>query len=167
MPKKPAKQNVKFDIKKIYLEDVSFESPQTPQVFSQGQISPEIDVQLRITHRALDADQGLDEVVLIVTVTAKHQEDTMFLVEVQQAGIFEVAGVGDSDQRLAREVACPNILLPFAREAISDLAAKGGFPQLLINPVNFELLYRRRESAATESSEDPSTNDNKDKKKAS
>lgn len=147
MAEEPATSQIKFNIKKIYLKDVSFESPQAPTIFQQSQLTPEIDVQLRVGHTALDSGGNFHEVVLVVTVTAKQEDKAVFLVEVQQAGAFELVGVKDDVRTLALEVACPNVLLPFAREAVSELVGKGGFPQLLINPFNFETLYRRRQDA--------------------
>ncbi len=134
----------KFSIRKIYLKDVSFESPQAPNIFTQPDVNPAIDVQMRITHSELNKEMGFYEVVLSMTVSAKSGDATTFLVEVQQAGVFELVGINSAELPLALEVACPNVLLPFAREAISDFIAKGGFPQLLINPVNFEALYMQK-----------------------
>ncbi len=147
----PKEQAVRFDIRKIYLKDVSFESPQAPNVFIQQEQTPAIDMQITIDHTTLSDDAGFHEVVLNATVTAKNGEQVIFLTEVQQAGVFQIQGVNEETLPLALEIACPNVLLPFAREAIADLVAKGGFPQLLVNPVNFEALYHRKhgERAAT------------------
>jgi preprotein translocase subunit SecB len=87
---------------------------------------------------------------LSVTVTTKMGDKTGFLVEVQQAGIFQIAGIPEKDMPMALEIACPNVLLPFAREAISDLVGKGGFPQLLLAPINFELLYQQKRQKLAE-----------------
>ncbi len=151
MASNPGAEKPRFDIKKVYLRDVSFESPESPHIFTQQEFAPQIDVQIRIGHKALGGS-GHFEVVLIVTATAKHEDKSIFLVEVQQAGIFEITGVPEDRLEAVLEVAGPNVLLPFAREAVADLANKGGFPQLLINPINFEVLYeRKRERAAAES----------------
>lgn len=136
-----------LNIEKVYIKDISYEAPNTPQVFMEQRV-PEVSVQLNIAHTALDQKAGLYEVVLSVTTTAKFQEKSVFLVEVQQAGLFRVIGIPDSDLPMVLEIGCPNILLPFAREAINDLVGKGGFPQLLINPVNFEGLYQQKLAAA-------------------
>jgi len=138
-----------FNLQKTYIKDVSFESPMSPQVFSL-QTAPQIDIQINIQHRALDDGNGIYEVVLSGTVTAKADEKSVFLSEVQQAGIFQIQGVGDQELEMVLEIACPNILLPFLREAIADLVTKGGFPQLLLNPVNFEALYHRKQEAQAE-----------------
>lgn len=132
---------ISFNLKKVYVKDISFESPLSPQVFLNDQ-APDVDVQMNITHGNID-DSNLYEVVLTITVTASGGENTFFLCEVQQAGLFEVTGA-DDELPMVLEIACPNILLPFVREAISDLVGKGGFPQLLINPINFEGLYHQK-----------------------
>jgi len=142
---------ISFNLKKVYVKDISFESPLSPQVFLNEQ-APEVDVQMNITHSSID-NSDLYEVVLTITVTAKGGEHTFFLCEVQQAGLFEVTGA-DDELPMVLEIACPNILLPFVREAISDLVGKGGFPQLLINPINFEGLYHQK-MMAQQSSQQP------------
>lgn len=136
-----------LNIEKVYIKDLSYEAPNTPQVFMEQRV-PEVAVQLNINHTALDEKAGLYEVVLSVTTTAKFQDKNVFLVEVQQAGLFRVSGIPATDLPMVLEIGCPNILLPFAREAINDLVGKGGFPQLLINPVNFEGLYQQKHAAA-------------------
>ena len=132
---------ISFNLKKVYIKDISFESPQSPQIFLNEQ-APEVDVQMNITHSKLE-ESDLYEVVLTITVTAKAAETNFFLCEVQQAGLFEVTGAYD-EMPMVLEIACPNILLPFVREAVSDLVGKGGFPQLLINPINFEALFHQK-----------------------
>jgi len=134
-------KEISFNLKKVYVKDISFESPQSPQIFLNEQ-APEVDVQMNITHSKLE-DSDLYEVVLTITVTAKGGESNFFLCEVQQGGLFEVTGAYD-DLPMVLEIACPNILLPFVREAIADLVGKGGFPQLLINPINFEALFHQK-----------------------
>ena len=135
---------IKFDIRKVYVKDMSSESPQAPNIFTEPDQTPTIDVQMGLSHSLLSEEGAFHEVVLTVTVTAKVKDKTVFLAEVQQAGVFQIEGVKEDDLPLALEVACPNMLLPFARETVSDLVGKGGFPQLLINPVNFEVLYQRK-----------------------
>ncbi len=150
----------KFEIRKLYVKDASFESPMAPKVFTQEEIAPAIDIHLTIEHNALDPDNGFYEVVLGVTVTAKAGDTTMFLVEVQQGGVFEIKGVPEARLPLVLEIGCPNVLLPFAREAVADLVARGGFPQLLINPVNFEALYQHKQSQAEQAVKAPADNGN-------
>ena len=126
-------------IQKIYLKDVSFESPNSPELFSSGQWKPEINVQLNTEGKALGTD--VYDVTLMITVTAKHDEKTAFLAEVKQAGIFAVKGFSSEEMAPMIGSYCPNVLFPYAREAISDLVTKGGFPQLLLAPVNFDAIY--------------------------
>ena len=132
-----------FDIRKIYLKDASVESPHTPAIFLSNNSQPEVAIDASIKARQLDQEDYYD-VSLGVTVTATMQEQTAFLVEVHQAGVFHIVGIPKEDMPLALEIACPNILLPFAREAISDLVAKAGFPQLLLSPINFEALFQQK-----------------------
>jgi preprotein translocase subunit SecB len=128
-----------FAIQKIYTKDVSFESPNSPAIFSNGDWQPEINVQLNSVHQNVGEDTY--EVVLSVTVTAKHQDKTAFLVEVKQAGVFAVSGFTEEALAGMLGAYCPETLFPFAREAVADFVNKGGFPQLLIAPVNFNALY--------------------------
>ena len=125
-------------IQKIYVKDVSFEAPNSPAVFT-GELNPTADVHCANRTTALDAENH--EVVLTVTVKVRQEERTIYLVEVQQAGIFTVRGFPEEHLGAILATACPNTLFPFAREAICDLVTKGGFPQLLLAPVNFEILY--------------------------
>lgn len=161
----------KFELRKIYLKDLSFESPMAPGVFRKIESAPVIDVQLNVGHGHLEGN--LYESVLVITVTGKIENQNAFLAEVHQAGIFEIVGVDqEKELPLALEVACPNILLPFAREAIADIVGKGGLPQLLLTPVNFEALYMRKQQQAMQpqsetSEETGSTKKASDKKKAS
>ncbi len=141
-------QNVVFNIEKVYIKDVSYEAPGVPLAFTQAQnTAAEIGVQLNLEHVALNTEQGVYEVVLTVTATAQRENKNMFLVEVKQAGVFRITGVeGDTIQRVL-EISCAYVLLPFVREAINELVGKGGFPQLLINPINFESLYEQKRAA--------------------
>lgn len=134
-----SEESQQFAIQKIYLKDVSFESPRSPQVFTSGEMQPQINVQLNTSNQAIA--EGVYEVILNVTVTAKVEESTAFLVEVKQAGIFNIAGFTEESIGGMLGAYCPETLFPYAREAISELISKGGFPQLLITPVNFNALY--------------------------
>ena len=134
-----------FEIVRIYLKDVSFETPNSPEVFRQD-FKPEVNLQLNTSVNKLDGD--LFEVVLNVTVTSKQGDKTGFLVEVQQAGIFELKGYDEAQKGSVLGAYCPNTLYPFAREAISDLVVKGGFPQLLLSPINFDALYTQKMNQA-------------------
>ena len=134
-----SEENKQFALQKIYLKDVSFESPKSPQIFTEGEMQPQINVQINSSNQAVA--ESVYEVVLDVTVTAKINESTAFLVEVKQAGIFNIAGFSDEELAGMLGAYCPETLFPYAREAISELISKGGFPQLLIAPVNFNALY--------------------------
>jgi len=140
-------EEVQFEIRKLYLKDASLESPQSPEVFISMDTSPEINIDLNIEQRTL-SEESYYEVVLKIAAEAKHEDKTVFLCEVQQAGVFVIAGVPDDELDLALNIACPNVLLPFAREAISDLVTKAGFPQLLLSPINFEALFQQKNKTA-------------------
>ncbi len=145
-----AKAEAVFNLEKIYVKDVSYEAPNVPQVFLEKQ-APEVGIQLGLEHTALNTENGVHEAVLSITATAKLKDKTVFLIEVKQAGIFRLQGLPAEDEMKVLEITCPNILLPFARETINDLAGKGGFPQLLINPINFEALYQQKQAAEEQS----------------
>jgi preprotein translocase subunit SecB len=139
-----------FAIQKIYLKDVSFESPNSPMVFTEGEFKPEINVQINSGHTTIGTDTH--EVVLSVTVTAKKDDKTAFLVEVKQAGVFAITGFAQENLAGMLGAFCPETLFPYAREAVSELVSKGGFPQLLLAPVNFNALYTQhvqQQQAAT------------------
>lgn len=141
-------QEIVFNIEKIYVKDVSYEAPGVPAAFGQTQgAGAEIGVQLGVEHNVLNPEQGLHEVVIMVTATAKREDKNIFLVEVKQAGIFRIGGVDKDTLQRALEITCANVLFPFAREAMNNFVEKGGFPQLLINPINFETLYEQKRSA--------------------
>jgi preprotein translocase subunit SecB len=127
-----------FSIQKIYIKDMSFETPNSPKVFTE-KWEPTVDFNLG-TH-VLALENSMYEVALTVTITVKNGDATAYLVEVNQAGIFSLAGFTDAEMGPMLGSFCPNILFPFAREAISDLVNKGGFPQMLLAPVNFDALY--------------------------
>ncbi len=130
-----------FAMQRIYTKDLSFESPSTPNVFKQ-QWQPKVNVDLNTKSDKLD-DNGNFEVVLSITITAKIEEDTAFLVEVKQAGIFMVTGFEGENLRRILGTAAPNILFPYARETIDGLCVKGGFPPVMLAPVNFDALYQQ------------------------
>lgn len=140
-----------FSIQKIYLKDVSFESPNSPAVFS-GEWKPEVNVQLNTEIKGLE--NNMHEVILSVTVTAKQEEKTAFLVEVKQAGLFQLAGFEQEQLGGMLGAYCPESLFPYAREAISDLVTKGGFPQLLLSPVNFNALYMQHQQQQAQAATD-------------
>lgn len=127
-----------FGIQKIYIRDVSFETPNSPAIFNNTW-EPQVNLELSTTGQQLG--DGVHEVVLAITVTTKVKDQTAYLVEVQQAGIFNFVNFPQEEMGHALGSFCPNILFPYAREAISDLVTKGGFPQLVLAPVNFDALY--------------------------
>ena len=127
-----------FAIHKIYTKDISFEAPHAPAIFNE-EWKPEVNLDLNSQGRSIG--ENTYEVVLSLTVTTKNQDKTAFLVEVQQAGIFGIAGFGPEDLSHMIGSFCPNILFPYARETISDLVTRGGFQPLLLAPVNFDALY--------------------------
>lgn len=127
-----------FSIQKIYTKDISFETPNSPKIFTD-KWEPEVDFNLGTNVEPLE--DNLFEVTLTVTVTVKCADKSAYLVEVSQAGIFTLSGFTDQEKGPMVGSFCPNILFPYAREVISDLVSKGGFPQLLLAPVNFDALY--------------------------
>ena len=144
----------RFAIQKIYLKDASFESPNAPAAFN-GEWKPNVELNLANNANRIGAE--LYEVVVTVTATVSVGGKTAFLVEVHQAGIFSIGGVEDDRLGPLLGSFCPGILFPYAREAVSDLVTRGGFPQFLLSPVNFDVLYRQHlESQAAEGSREAS-----------
>jgi preprotein translocase subunit SecB len=130
-----------FSMQRIYIKDLSFESPSTPQLFKK-QWQPQVSVDLNTKSDAID-DQGNFEVVLTLTITAKIEEETAFLIELQQAGIFYIKGFEGEPLRRILATAAPNVLFPYARETIDSVCVKGAFPALMLAPVSFEALYQQ------------------------
>jgi len=136
-----SEQQQQFMMQRIYTKDLSFEAPGTPAVFKK-QWQPKVNVDLNTNSSAID-DAGNFEVVLTITVTAKLEEETAFLIEVQQAGIFFVKGIEGEQLRRVLGTAAPNILFPYAREAIDSICVRGAFPPVMLAPVNFDALYQQ------------------------
>ena len=130
-----------FSIEKLYLKDLSVEVPNAPQIYLERE-APGINIQLQTKAQGLS--DGVYEVALTVTVTAKVEEKTVFLVEVGQAGIFRILNVPDENMEPLLSIACPNILFPYAREVVSDTVTRAGFAPVILQPVNFEGLYASR-----------------------
>ena len=130
-----------FAIEKVYLKDASLEIPNAPQIFLEPN-SPQVDVNIHTQAAALDA--ALFEVVLTVTITAKIQDKTVFLVEAAQAGIFQIRNVPQQDLDAVLGIACPGVLLPYAREAVSSMVLRAGFPPVVLQHMNFETIYQQR-----------------------
>jgi preprotein translocase subunit SecB len=138
-------QAARFVIQKIYTKDVSFESPNSPDIFRE-EWKPQLDLQLGNEYRRIDEENH--EIILSVTVTAKVGDKTAFLVEVKQAGIFSLTGYSDEEMGPLVGSYCPNTLFPFVREVVSDVVTKGGFPQLVLSPVNFDAMYMHQKEQA-------------------
>lgn len=128
----------------VYLKDCSFEAPQGPR--SNGEWNPQISLDLNTTMQPLGGE--LREIVLTVTVSAKQGEQTLFLVEVKQAGAFLMQSLSPEELKRAIGSICPTVLFPYARAVVSQLVGQGGFPQLLLPPVNFEALYANSTDAS-------------------
>lgn len=146
----------RLSIGKIYMKDFSFESPQAPAIFRETDWKPTTDLNLRSSHTAVSEDHH--EIVLTITVEAKADDKTLFLVELQQAGLFEISGYEGDELGAIIGSFCPNILFPYAREAIASLIQKGGFPEFVLQPINFDALYlqskqQQAEQAAAQAGE--------------
>ncbi|MEY3202167.1 MAG: SecB [Pseudomonadota bacterium] len=130
-----------FSIEKIYVKDLSLEIPHAPQVFLNRE-QPEVQIELHTAARSLD--EGVYEVSVSVTLTARASEKTLFLVEANQAGIFQLRNVADEEVDPILSIACPNMLFPYVRETVSDVVNRAGFPPVYLAPVNFEAIYHQR-----------------------
>ncbi len=129
-----------FSIQRVFLKDASFESPGAPEVF-RSQWQPQVNLDLNTRSKKLDDE--FFEVILSLTLTATNEDKTAFLVEVQQGGIFKINGMDETTLAHTLGAFCPNILFPYAREAVDNLVLKGSFPPLMLAPVNFEALYQQ------------------------
>ena len=129
-----------FAIQKIYTRNISLECPNSPGIFTV-EFKPQLEVDLNVTSEVLEPEMGLFHVVVRGTVTTKVDDHVAFLVEVDQAGIFVIQGYAEQETHYILGVHCPNILFPYLREAVSELVVRAGFPQLLLEPVNFEVMY--------------------------
>lgn len=133
--------DTQFMIQRVYVKDLSYETPNTPAVFQQ-QWEPELNLDLNTSHTQLE--NGVYEVVLTVTATVANQKTTAFLVEVKQAGIFTIQNAPENQLDHLLNSFCPNILFPYAREAITSQVIRGSFPQLVLAPINFDALYMQK-----------------------
>lgn len=134
-------QQAQFQLQKLYTKDVSFEIPNAPQVFQED---GQVEIKMNLAQKVETLAENVHEVNLTVTVTASLGEKTAYLVEVQQAGIFSIAGLDDQSQHAAINTLCPHTLFPYARRVITDLVAEGGFPPLVLQPINFDQIYAQR-----------------------
>lgn len=133
-----------FALQKIYLKDLSFESPRP--IESLNETSERLKVNLNLNSDSRQAGKDMYEVVLTVTVTAdfEKKDDTLYLIEVKQAGLFGLKGFSDEELNAVLHATCPNILYPYARETVSTIVERGGFPQLLLKPMNFDTLLEKQ-----------------------
>ncbi len=131
-------QSSQFSLQRIYVKDLSFEAPKSPEIFREDW-SPAVELDLNTRQRSLEGD--FHEVVLTLTVTVKTGEEVAFIAEVQQAGIFLIQGLDAASHSHAVGAFCPSILFPYARETLDSLVVRGSFPALMLAPVNFDALY--------------------------
>lgn len=138
-------------IQKIYVKDFSFESPQAPQVFARNDLAPKTDLNLRSSHTTIA--ENSHDIVLTISVEAKQDDKTIFLVELHQAGVFHISGYDEDELKTLVGSFCPNILFPYARESIATIISKGGFPEFILQPINFDALYAQGMAQAQARSE--------------
>lgn len=137
----PQQSEAQFMIQRVYIKDLSFETPNTPAVFQQ-KWEPELTLDINTTNNKLE--EHVYEVILSVTATVSNQKATAFLIEVKQAGIFTIQGAEAGQMDHLLNSFCPNILFPYAREAITTQVINGSFPQLVLAPINFDALYMQQ-----------------------
>jgi preprotein translocase subunit SecB len=142
-------------LQKIYVKDVSFEAPNAPQIFQDIEEKDQPQVQLNVGQKATDLGNDLYEVVLSLTLTCTVGERTAYLAEVEQAGLFGIAGFVESDHAGIIGSYCPNLLFPYARQVISSLVLEGGFPPFLLQPINFDALFAEQQRRSMNSEEAP------------
>ena len=141
-----------FNIEKIYVKDLSVEVPNAPAIFLERE-APQMDLQ--INSQSGPVDEGIYQTVLTLTISAKIKDKTAFMVELQQAGIFRIQNLPEGALEPALSIGCPNILFPYAREAVSDAVLKAGFPPLVLQPVNFEMLYLQQQQQQAKAAGQP------------
>ena len=134
----PEAQGPQFSLQRIYVRDLSFEAPKSPEIFRQ-EWTPSVELDLNTRQKPLEGD--FHEVVLTLSVTVKTAGEVAFIAEVQQAGIFLISGLDAAAMSHTLGAFCPNILFPYAREALDNLVTRGSFPALMLAPVNFDALY--------------------------
>jgi preprotein translocase subunit SecB len=134
-------QGPEFAIQRIYVKDSSFEAPEAPGIFRE-QWEPKVNIDLHTTNSLIEGN--IYEVVLGVTVTVKIKEKAAFLAEVKQAGIFSIGEFPEDQLKQLLGSFCPNILFPYAREALTSMVTRGGFPQLYLAPINFDAVYQQQ-----------------------
>jgi preprotein translocase subunit SecB len=133
-----------FGLDKLYLKDASIEVPNSPQIFLE-QSQPKIDLNLQFS--TIKIDEGIYETVLNAKLDAKIGEKQMFLIELEQAGIFQIKNIHGEQLEILQNIDCPNLVFPYLREAVSDLTAKAGFMPIILSPVNFGYLYQQKKQS--------------------
>ena len=144
-------------VQKIYVKDVSFEVPNAPHIFQEINETDQPRVQLNLGQKTTDLGNDLYEVVLSLTLTCTVGQRTAYLAEVEQAGLFGVAGFNENDHAGIIGSYCPNLLFPYARQTISSLVLEGGFPPFLLQPINFDALYAEQQRRGMGGDEVPAT----------
>jgi len=134
-------QQAQFQLQKLYVKDLSFELPNAPQVFQED---GQVEIKMNLAQKVEDLAENVQEVILTVTVTASLGEKTAYLAEVHQAGIFAISGLNEQAKHAALNTLCPHTLFPYARRVITDMVADGGFPPLVLQPINFDQIYAQR-----------------------
>ena len=150
----PEQAQPQFSIEKLYVKDISLETPNSPELFLERE-APQIE--LKLFNQGRQAAEGLYEVNLTVTLTAKIGERTAYLVEVAQAGLFRIVNVTEETLGMIMQISCPNILFPYAREAVSELIGRAGYQPVYLAPVNFEMLYQQQREQQAQQSAAPAT----------
>jgi preprotein translocase subunit SecB len=144
-------QQAQFQLQKLYTKDVSFELPNAPEIFQED---GQVEIKMNLAQKVEVLADGIHEVALTVTVTATLGEKTAYLAEVQQAGIFAISGLNEQATHAAINTLCPHTLFPYARRAITDMVGDGGFPPLVLQPLNFDQIYAQR---MQEAQQEPAT----------
>jgi len=139
----------RFSLEKIYIKDLSFEVPNAPSIYNDEQTESKIDMNLKNSHEVVNDD--LYEIALTISLHAKDGDRTIFVMEVEQAGQFLIRGFSDPEVRQLVSTTCPSALFPYAREAISNMIGRGGFPAILLQPINFEALFAGASASADQS----------------
>ncbi len=144
-------QNAKFVVQRVYLKDVSYEAPGVPQVF---RLPYKPAISFNMNTKTTNFEASLYEVILTMTVEVKGEDDkVMYVIEVQQAGVFEIEGLEGDQLNQVLNITCANVLFPYGREAIDNLANKGSFPSIMLSPINFEAAYAEAMQRAKEQQE--------------
>jgi len=134
-------EEMQFQLQKLYVKDVSFELPNAPDIF---QDTGQAEIKMNLSQRVNDVTDNIFEVILTVTVTALSGEKTAYLAEVHQAGLFHISGFNEQNQHTVLNTMCPHSLFPYASRVITDLVGDGGFPPLVLQPINFDQVYAQR-----------------------